>query len=90
MATTKTIWQPSEDNLKHSSMARFKDFAAKRSGRSFADYHQLYEWSVNPDTAADFWMALWSFLDLKASTQPIKAFEPVRESIFMYLHALLM
>jgi acetoacetyl-CoA synthetase len=53
-------------------MAKFRDFSAKKYGITFND------WLVNPDTAGDFWMALFEFLDIRVTKQPSRAFEPVR------------
>ncbi|KAH6718659.1 acetoacetyl-synthase [Leptodontidium sp. MPI-SDFR-AT-0119] len=70
------LWEPSHDDFTNSSMARFRDAASKRTGRTFASYRDLHDWSVNPDTAGDFWMILFEFLDMGSSVPPIKAFEP--------------
>ena len=72
------IWTPSEEDLQRSSMAKFRDLSAKRYGVTFNDYYALHNWSVNPDTAGDFWMALFEFLDIRVTKQPTRAFGPVR------------
>jgi len=51
--------------------------ASKKTGRDFASYDELHEWSVIAETAGDFWMMLFEFLDMGASVPPAKAFEPV-------------
>ncbi|OCK75425.1 acetoacetyl-synthase [Lepidopterella palustris CBS 459.81] len=57
-------------------MAKFKDYANKRYALSLKTYPELHAWSVHPDTAGDFWMALFDFLDMGPTTPPTSAFEP--------------
>lgn len=71
------IWTPSKYDLTQSSMTTFRDFSSKKAGITFKDYHSLHAWSVHPDTAGHFWMLLFEFLDMGATVQPEKAFEPV-------------
>jgi acetoacetyl-CoA synthetase len=40
-------------------MTRFAEFASRRTGRSFDDYGQLYEWSVTE--IEQFWELLWEY-----------------------------
>jgi len=75
------IWVPSKGDLQLSPMAKFKDFASRKSNRKFTGYHELHAWSVNPETAGDFWMALFEFLEMNATVHPSKAFEPVSDLI---------
>ncbi|MEE4024236.1 acetoacetate--CoA ligase [Gordonia sp. PKS22-38] len=42
----------------------FTRFAADRSGREFADYQELWRWSV--DEPAAFWRAVWDYFDVGA------------------------
>jgi acetoacetyl-CoA synthetase len=71
------LWTPSHDDLTKSPMAQFRDMVSKKTGRVFTTYHDLHDWSVDPETAGDFWMMLFGFLNMGASVLPTKAFEPV-------------
>ena len=61
----KMLWQPTEEQIKNTNMYRFMNFVNEKFNQDFADYTPLYEWSV--DNIADFWTALWAFIDVKAS-----------------------
>ncbi|CZR52475.1 related to Acetoacetyl-CoA synthetase [Phialocephala subalpina] len=75
--TGAPLWKPSHDDLTKSSLARFRNMVSEKTGRTFTTYDDLHEWSVNPETAGDFWMMLFEFLNMDASVPPAKAFEPV-------------
>jgi acetoacetyl-CoA synthetase len=49
----------------HSELARFMRWAGERHGRSFADYGELWQWSV--DRLEDFWADIWEFCGVRAS-----------------------
>lgn len=72
------IWIPSAEELKNSSLAKFRDVVNSKYGLALKNYDDIHAWSVNPKTAGDFWMALFSFLDIGASKAPQKAFPKVR------------
>jgi len=59
------LWQPSVDQIQKSNMYRFMNFINEKYGQAFTEYTPLYDWSV--DNIADFWAALWEFVDIKAS-----------------------
>ncbi len=61
----KLLWQPSQERILKTNMYRFIQFVNARHGKSFSDYPQLYQWSV--DNIADFWAAMWDFADIRAS-----------------------
>ena len=46
-------------------MKRFVDWAGARRGRPFADYDELWQWSV--DDLEDFWAGIWEFCGVRAS-----------------------
>jgi acetoacetyl-CoA synthetase len=72
------IWTPSADDLKRSSMAKFRDEVNQKYGLSLNTYPELHAWSVNPSTAEDFCITLFEFLHMGATVQPSRAFENVR------------
>lgn len=55
------IWIPSAEELKNSSLAKFRDVVNSKYGLALKNYDDIHAWSVNPKTAGDFWMALFSF-----------------------------
>jgi acetoacetyl-CoA synthetase len=59
------LWEPSEEQLRRSEMARFMRWAGERRGRAFADYEELWRWSVSE--LEDFWAAIWEFCGVRAS-----------------------
>ncbi len=46
-------------------MGRFMDWAGERRGRTFADYDELWRWSV--DELEQFWAGIWEFCGVRAS-----------------------
>jgi acetoacetyl-CoA synthetase len=59
------LWEPSPEQREHVEMARFMDWAGERRGRPFADYEELWRWSV--DELEDFWASIWEFCGVRAS-----------------------
>jgi acetoacetyl-CoA synthetase len=59
------LWEPSPEQREHVEMARFMDWAGERRGRPFADYEELWRWSV--DELEDFWASIWEFCGARAS-----------------------
>jgi acetoacetyl-CoA synthetase len=59
------LWEPSPEQLNDVEMARFMEWAGKRRGASFADYGELWRWSV--DDLEGFWAAIWEFCGVRAS-----------------------
>ena len=61
----RLLWQPSQERILQTNMYRFIQFINARHGKSFSDYPQLYQWSV--DNITDFWAAMWDFADIRTS-----------------------
>jgi acetoacetyl-CoA synthetase len=59
------LWQPSDEMIRSSNMARFIRFVNNRHGTAFDTYDDLYQWSVTK--IAHFWAALWDFIEVEAS-----------------------
>jgi acetoacetyl-CoA synthetase len=59
------LWTPPEGWREQTSMARFMCWAGARRGRAFADYDELWRWSVTE--LEDFWAAIWEFCGVRAS-----------------------
>jgi acetoacetyl-CoA synthetase len=59
------LWEPSPEDREQAEMSRFMRWAGERRGRPFADYEELWQWSV--DELEDFWAAVWEFCGVRAS-----------------------
>ncbi len=59
------LWQPSEEMRQSAELTRFMEWAAARHGREFADYGELWRWSV--DELEEFWADVWEFCGVRAS-----------------------
>ena len=59
------LWQPSDEMIQSSNMARFMRYVNERYNTDFETYDALYQWSVA--NIPDFWAALWDFIEVKAS-----------------------
>ena len=59
-----TVWEPPQALRSASQMALFMRRVAQESGREFAGYTDLWQWSI--DDRAGFWSALWRFTDVVA------------------------
>jgi acetoacetyl-CoA synthetase len=59
------LWEPSKQLIADCRLSSFAQKAAQRAGRSLADYHALYDWSV--EQTADFWDLVWDELGVIAS-----------------------
>jgi acetoacetyl-CoA synthetase len=68
------LWEPSPQALQRAEMTRFMRWAGERRGQAFADYGELWRWSV--EEIEDFWAAIWEFCGVRAS----KPYEQVLSS----------
>ena len=62
------LWTPGEDRITSSQMDAFRIFVNSGHNLQLADYHDLYEWSVN--FIPEFWKAVWDFTDIIHSSPP--------------------
>jgi len=53
------LYTPSAETFANSQLTAFRDEVNRDHGLALADYHELYQWSV--DCIADFWAAMWAF-----------------------------
>lgn len=64
----RLLWAPSAERVQNSHLYRFSAKLREQYGASFADYHELREWSVeHPEL---FWRAVWEYAEIRASQQP--------------------
>ena len=61
------LWQPNPSQIEHSNMTRFMNFVNGEYGKSFTEYSELYDWSV--DMIEEFWEAVWKYSDIIHSTE---------------------
>jgi acetoacetyl-CoA synthetase len=59
------LWEPTAQERERAEMTRFMRFAGARRGRAFADYNELWRWSV--DELEEFWACIWEFCGVRAS-----------------------
>ncbi|EXJ71833.1 acetoacetate-CoA ligase [Cladophialophora psammophila CBS 110553] len=64
----RLLWQP--QNLNSTETDRFRRFINKRHNLSIRDYGELHAYSVSKESAGDFWVDLFLFLDIKADVIP--------------------
>jgi acetoacetyl-CoA synthetase len=60
------LWTPSEPWKESTELSAYMCWAGERHGRTFADYGELWRWSV--DRLEDFWADIWEFCGVRAST----------------------
>jgi acetoacetyl-CoA synthetase len=59
MASEKPLWQPGENAIRASNLARFTAFLARHYGAYFTDSRDLHAFSIR--APGIFWPALWDF-----------------------------
>jgi acetoacetyl-CoA synthetase len=59
------LWTPSTEMMDGARMSAFMQWAGKRHGREFADYAQLWKWSVGE--IEQFWADIWEYCEVRAS-----------------------
>ncbi|HEX2075614.1 MAG TPA: acetoacetate--CoA ligase, partial [Geodermatophilus sp.] len=68
VAEGELLWTPSRERVERTALTAFTRWAEGRAGRTFADYAQLWEWSVTE--LEDFWQAVWDWFDVRSSEPP--------------------
>ncbi len=66
MSSRKIIWKPSAKRKNSSSMQCFMDWLRDERDLFFADFNELWEWSVND--LERFWKSIWDYFGLSSST----------------------
>ncbi len=59
------LWEPSAQDRERARMTKFMRWAGERHERTFADYDELWRWSV--EEIEDFWADIWEFCGVRAS-----------------------
>jgi len=60
------LWQPPPDLRESTEIGRFMAWLAAERGQDFADYDELYRWSV--DDLEGFWSAIAEFFEVRFRT----------------------
>lgn len=66
----KVLWQPSQQTIAQSHLAKYQQWLSTNKNLQFNDYHELWQWSV--DNTKAFWESIWQYFEVKAYT-PYKA-----------------
>ncbi len=59
------LWTPTAEMVKDARMTAFMNWAGERHGREFADYTELWQWSVAE--IEQFWGDIWEYCGVRAS-----------------------
>ncbi|OUM95697.1 MAG: acetoacetate-CoA ligase [Firmicutes bacterium ZCTH02-B6] len=59
------LWQPSPERQSRSTMRRYIGWLKERYGLAFADYDELWTWSVTD--LESFWGSIWEFCGVQAA-----------------------
>jgi acetoacetyl-CoA synthetase len=59
------LWTPTPEMLAGARMTDFMGWAGERHGRTFADYSELWQWSVGE--TEQFWADIWEYCGVRAS-----------------------
>jgi acetoacetyl-CoA synthetase len=59
------LWKPTAADVERAEMTRYMRWAGERRGAPFADYEELWRWSV--EETEDFWASIWEFGGIRAS-----------------------
>lgn len=60
------LWTPDPQRVATSNLTKFTAWLARERGLQFADYHQLWRWSV--EDIDGFWHAIWDYFGVQSST----------------------
>ncbi len=70
----RMLWTPSEERIRSTNMYRFMQQINTRYHKSFTQYAELYQWSV--EHRDEFWAALWDFVEVRASRHWERVVDP--------------
>jgi acetoacetyl-CoA synthetase len=58
----KLLWQPSAERIRNTNIYHFMNYVNSRHGKSFANYEDLYKWSIEESPV--FWATLWDYAEV--------------------------
>ena len=56
------LWTPDNNQVEQANLTRFIKFVSNSTGKNFADYDSLYQWSITDSET--FWSVLWDFCEV--------------------------
>lgn len=59
------LWTPSPERIEKAHITRFRRWLERERSLSFANYTDLWQWSV--DDVEGFWQAIWDYFDVRSS-----------------------
>ena len=71
--SVQILWSPPDASA--TNMDRFRRRINSRKGLDLKNYQDLHAWSTSPETAADFWIELFTYQNLQAGVVPPRATE---------------
>ena len=69
----QALWCPPDASA--TNIDRFRRRINSRKGLDLKNYQDLHAWSTNPETAAEFWIELFTYQNLQAGVVPLRATE---------------
>lgn len=72
------IFEPDREFIEKSYLTEYRRYVNRNYGLSLQSYYDLHEWSITKRN--DFWMSLWNYLPIKASSQPRRAVDESRHT----------
>jgi acetoacetyl-CoA synthetase len=64
MTEVSLLWEPSAERIERATLTRYQRWVQETRDRRFADYHDLWGWSV--DDLDGFWRSIWEFFDVRS------------------------
>jgi acetoacetyl-CoA synthetase len=61
------LWTPSAAQVEDANLTRFAKWLAHERGLEFADYDELWQWSVTQ--LEEFWQAIWDYFGIESSAR---------------------
>ena len=64
------LWTPGPEQIAHANVSAFGRWLERERGLRFADYGELWRWSVHD--IEGFWQALWDYFHIECSAPPAR------------------
>jgi acetoacetyl-CoA synthetase len=68
MAARELLWRPAEERVERATITRYERWLEETRGLRFAEYAQLWRWSVKELDA--FWQSIVEFFDVRFESSP--------------------
>ena len=60
----KLLWKGNDHFVNNSHLKKYQIWLEERLGQSFADYQELWRWSV--ENVEDFWESIWEYFEVRS------------------------